>query len=64
MQNNPLSGVIYLIVDPVLSQIRRIIPLIANIDISPIFALLGLTVLNVLIVGVLFNIGTKIILGG
>ncbi len=53
----------YSIVDPVLSCIRRFIPAIAGVDISPIFALLGLTLINMLIVGPLLTQGARIILG-
>ena len=63
MQTHPLSHIVYLIVNPVLSQIQRVIPLIAGIDISPIFALLGLTLINMLAVQPLLAFGTKIILG-
>lgn len=63
LQTHPVAHIIYLIVDPLLSYIRRYIPLIANIDISPIIAILGLTLLNLLLIGSLLMIGTKIIFG-
>lgn len=63
MQTHPLSHIIYLMVNPLLSRIRRFIPLIAGIDISPIFALLGFTLMNMLIVAPIAMLGTRIILG-
>jgi YggT family protein len=63
MQTQPILQIIYLIVNPVLLRIQRFVPLIAGIDISPIFALLALTLINMLIVQSLFNFGTQIILG-
>ncbi len=63
MQTHPMAHIIYLIVDPILSYIRRVIPLIAGIDISPMIAILGLTLVNILFVGSLLALSTKIILG-
>lgn len=63
MQSHPLSHIVYLIVNPMLSRIHRFIPFIAGIDISPIFALLVLTLINMLVVQPLLTVGTKIILG-
>lgn len=63
MQTHPISHIVYLIVNPILSRIQRFIPLIAGIDISPIFGLLALTLINMLIAQPLLAVGTKIILG-
>ena len=63
MQTQPILQIVYLIVNPLLSRIQRHVPLIAGIDISPIFALLALTLINMLIVQSFFNLGTQIILG-
>ena len=60
MQMNPLSQIISLLVDPLLSVFRRYIPLIAGIDISPIFALVGLTLINMVIVTPLLMEGMKL----
>ncbi|MCX7126187.1 MAG: YggT family protein [Gammaproteobacteria bacterium] len=62
MERHPITHIIYLIVEPILSPIRRYIPLIAGIDFSPVFALLALTIMNMLVVAWLLEIGTRIIL--
>lgn len=63
LQSHPIAHVVYVISEPLLSLFRRLIPLISGIDISPIFALLGLTMVNILIVAPLLETGTRIILG-
>lgn len=63
IQSHPLSQTVYLIVQPILYRIQRIVPLIAGIDVSPIFALLALTIINLLIAQPLLAVGTNIILG-
>ena len=63
MQTHPLSHIVFLITDPVLSLARRFIPLIAGIDISPIAVLLIFSLINMLIVAPILMIGTRIILG-
>ena len=45
---HPAMHIVSLLVTPLLSFVRRYIPLVAGIDISPIPALLGLTLLNLL----------------
>ena len=62
IQSNPLIDIIQLIVYPLLSRVRQMIPLIAGIDISPIPAILGLTVINMLIVTPIMNIGAQLAL--
>ncbi|EKD77565.1 MAG: hypothetical protein ACD_42C00290G0003 [uncultured bacterium] len=63
LQANPVSQLVYLLVEPLLACIRRWIPLsFSGIDISPIFALLGLTLLNILLVTPLIDFGTQLIL--
>lgn len=61
IQANPFSQIIYYMVDPMLSIFRQYIPLIAGIDISPIFALVGLTLINMVIVTPLLMEGMKLI---
>lgn len=63
LQSHPVAHIVYVITEPLLSQFRRWIPLIAGIDISSIFALLLLTLINMLVVGSLLTIGTQLILG-
>ena len=45
---NPVVNLVYSISEPILYPIRRIIPLIAGIDLSPIFAILFLQLINYL----------------
>jgi len=61
MQGNPILQIIYLIVEPFLSIFRRYIPLIGGIDLSPIAALLALTLINTALVGELLVLGSKLI---
>lgn len=63
LQSSPVIQMIDLITYPLLSKARGIIPLIANIDLSPIFVILLLTVVNTLFVSQLMAFGTKMILG-
>lgn len=62
LQMSPLMHLVSLLVDPLLSFVRRYIPLIAGIDLSPIPALLGLTFLNLLINTPLDNLGMHILM--
>lgn len=63
MQTHPISHIVYLIVDPILARIRRFIPLIAGIDLSPMVAILIFTLMNMLLVMPLLAFGTQIIMG-
>jgi YggT family protein len=42
----PILGFIYDITDPVMSFVRRYIPPLGPVDISPLFIFLGLTILS------------------
>lgn len=64
LQMSSVMHIVSLLVDPLLSFIRRYIPLIAGIDLSPIPALFGLTFLNLLINTPLDNMGTHILMFG
>ncbi len=64
LQMSPVMHIVSLLVDPLLSFIRRYIPLIAGIDLSPIPALFGLTLLNLLINTPLDNMGMHILMFG
>jgi YggT family protein len=45
----PVGALLYSLTNPVLAPIQRIIPPVAGIDLSPLFALIGLQVLKMLI---------------
>lgn len=64
LQMSPVMHIVSLLVDPLLSFIRRYIPLIAGIDLSPIPALFGLTFLNLLINTPLDNMGMHLLMFG
>lgn len=61
LQYHPISHVVFLIVDPLLSRIRTKIPPIAGLDISPVFALLLFTLVNILIVSALIGLGIRLL---
>jgi YggT family protein len=62
-QTHPIAHIVYIITEPVLAQIRRFIPLIAGIDISPMLAIVIFTLINMLIVVPLSAFGTQMIMG-
>lgn len=64
LQMSPMMQIVSLLVDPLLSLIRRYIPLIAGIDLSPIPALFGLTLLNLLINMPLYSAGMHMVMLG
>jgi YggT family protein len=45
----PVGALLHSLTNPVLAPIQRIIPPVAGIDLSPLFALIGLQVLKMLI---------------
>jgi YggT family protein len=45
----PVGALLYSLTNPILAPIQRIIPAVAGIDLSPLFALIGLQVLKMLI---------------
>ncbi|MGA7801509.1 MAG: YggT family protein [Gammaproteobacteria bacterium] len=52
---NPVTSLLYSLTEPVLGPLRRLIPPISGIDLSPLFALIGLQVLKMLILPLLFH---------
>lgn len=49
MHQSPAMHLIYLLVNPILSRVGKIIPPIAGIDLSPMFAILALLIINILL---------------
>ena len=47
--NNPASAILWSLCEPLLKPIRRIIPPIAGLDLSPLFAIIGLQVIAMLV---------------
>jgi YggT family protein len=50
---NPVTSLIYSLTAPVLQPIQKLIPPISGIDLSPLFALIGLQVLRMLVMPLL-----------
>jgi YggT family protein len=50
---NPVSSLLHSLTSPLLRPIRRLVPPIAGIDLSPLFAIIGLQVLRMLILPLL-----------
>lgn len=63
LQSHPVAHIIYVMTEPVLSRCRKIIPLIAGIDFSPLIAILALTIINILITQPLYQYGMSFMLG-
>jgi len=57
---NPIVRFLYGITDPVLRRIRKFIPVIGGIDVSPIVAILLLEFARYLIVGSLIELGIRL----
>lgn len=66
MSGNPILLLIYQLLDPVTSRVRRVIPPFGMLDISPIFVFLGIKVLELLIVNTLavqFRVIPQLVIG-
>jgi YggT family protein len=47
---NPILLMIYQLLDPINSRVRRVIPAMGGLDLSPLFIFLGIKVLEILLV--------------
>lgn len=54
---SPLQEILFLLTEPLLAPIRRLLPLIQGIDLSPLLVLLGLKALELLMVNPLIHMG-------
>ena len=61
---NPIVRFLYQITEPVLHAIRKKLPYIGGIDISPIIVLLVIMFLQVFLVGTLHDLALKLKFGG
>lgn len=52
----PVASILARLSEPVLRPLRRIIPLVGNVDLSPLVALIGLQVLLMVLANVQFNV--------
>jgi YggT family protein len=50
---NPMLLIVYQILEPIYSRIRRIIPPMGGLDLSPIFIFLAINVIEIMVVGTL-----------
>lgn len=50
-QGNPLTPILYSLIDPILRPIRNVVPMIGMIDFSPMVAVLGLNILRIIVNG-------------
>jgi len=57
-QHNPVIGLVARIADPALKPIRKFVPLIGGLDLSPIFAILLLSVLKMLVIPPIIYLGS------
>ncbi len=57
---NPMTSLLYTLNEPVLRPIRRLIPVISGIDLSPLVALIAIQLLKILLVGPIFDIAASL----
>jgi len=51
-QGNPVSPLVHSLTDPIVRPIRRFVPLIGMMDLSPLVAILGLNILLIIVNGI------------
>ncbi len=54
---SPLQEILFLLTEPLLAPLRRITPSIHGFDLSPLLAILGLKVLEILVVNPIIHLG-------
>ncbi len=55
--HNPITTTIYSLTEPVLRPIRRLIPPIAGMDLSPLVALISIPLIKMLVISPISNLG-------
>lgn len=55
---NPMVELLYLITSPILMRARQYIPPIAGLDLTPLFVLIAIKLINILVVGFLYSLAT------
>jgi YggT family protein len=63
LAHSPLIDVLIRLTEPIMRPVRRVIPLIGGLDISPIPVLIALKLLSILIVQPLIGIGAALAIG-
>jgi YggT family protein len=56
-RDNPLIAFVYNITEPILGPIRRMVPSVGGLDLSPIIALVLLEVVQRVLLTMLYNVG-------
>lgn len=64
MSHTPFTEILYRLTWPVLKPFKRFIPPLGGIDITPLFAILALQLINILIVNTLVGVGVIISITG
>ncbi len=54
--HNPIAALVSSICEPLISPVRRYIPPLGGMDLSPLVVLIGLQVLKILVIGTLMNL--------
>jgi YggT family protein len=62
LQHNPVAEIVFLVTEPLLRSARRIVPMIAGLDFSPILVLVVLQLISILVIGPLMNMGMRLAL--
>ena len=62
LQQSPVVEIIFLITEPIMRSIRRLIPVIARLDFSPLLLLILFPLISFLIFDPLINVGTRLAL--
>ena len=62
LQRSPTAEIVYLITDPIMRRVRRVIPTIAGFDLSPIFVLIVLQLISMLAFDPIITAGMRIAL--
>lgn len=64
LQQSPVAEIVYLLTEPLMQRARRIIPLIAGLDLSPIPVLILLQLISILVFNPIIDVGMRFALAG
>lgn len=59
---NPMVGLLYSLTEPLLGPVRRWVPPVAGLDISPILAIVGLQFISMLFIAPIADLGRRLLL--
>ena len=63
LQRSPVAEIVYLITEPIMRRVRRIVPSIAGFDLSPILVLILLQLISILVFNPIIAAGVRVALG-